>query len=56
MIVPFEITAVKIIDGGVTLSIKAYSLSQNYTKVNSDAVEIAKKVFDKHAILPPPKK
>jgi small conductance mechanosensitive channel len=51
-----EVTAVKIIDGGVTLSIKAYSLSENYAKINSDVVEIAKKVFEKNNILPPPAK
>lgn len=51
-----EITAIKIIDGGVTLSIKAYSLPEKFSVVNSDAVEIAKKVFEKHNILPPPAK
>lgn len=51
-----EITAIKIIDGGVTLSIKAYGLAEYYSLINSDVVEIAKKVFDKHSILPPPSK
>lgn len=51
-----EVAAIKIIDGGVTLSIKAYSLATNYSLINSDAVEIAKKVFEKNAILPPPTK
>ncbi len=51
-----EIAAVKIMDGGVTLSIKAYSLATHYAIINSDAVEIAKKVFEKHNILPPPPK
>lgn len=48
-----EVAAIKIIDGGVTLSIKAYSLSENYSMINSDVVEIAKKVFEKNNILPP---
>lgn len=53
---PPQITAVKIIDGGVTLSIKVCSLVENYSLINSDAVEIAKKVFDKYDIIPPPLK
>ncbi len=48
-----EVTAIKIIDGGVTLSIKPYSLSENYAMINSAVVEIAKKVFEKNNILPP---
>ncbi len=51
-----EVAAIKIIDGGVTLSIKAYSLSADHSLVCSDAVEVAKKVFEKHQILPPPPK
>lgn len=51
-----EITAVKIIDGGVTLSIKAYGLSEHYSSINSDVVEITKKVFEKNSIFPPPAK
>ncbi len=52
-----EVAAVKIIDGGVTLSIKAYSTAENYSLINSETVEIAKKVFEKNNIaVPPPKK
>lgn len=51
-----EIYALKIIDGGVTLSIKSYADAGNLSLVNSDIVEIAKKIFDKHQILPPPPK
>lgn len=52
-----EVYVTKMIDGGVTLSIKAYSLSEDYAMINSDVVEIAKKVFEQHAItLPLPKK
>ncbi len=51
-----EVTAIKIIDGGVTLSIKAYSLAGNYSMINSEAVQIAKKIFEKHNIQPPPSK
>jgi len=48
-----EITAVKIIDNSVTLSIKPYSLAVDYAIINSDVVEIAKKVFEKHGISSP---
>lgn len=52
-----EIAAIKIVDGAVTLSIKAYSTPENFALINSEAVEIAKKVFEKHSIAtPPPKK
>ncbi len=51
-----EVTALKIIDGGVTLSIKPYSLAENFSHVNSEVVQIAKKVFEKNNILPPPLK
>ncbi len=51
-----EVAAVKIIDGGVTLSIKAYSTAENYSLINSEAVEIAKKVFEKYDIIMPPQK
>ena len=51
-----EVAAIKIIDGGVTLSIKAYSLASHFSMINSEAVEIAKRVFEKHQILPPPAK
>lgn len=49
-----EIFATKIIDSGVTLSIKPYSLAANISVVNSDAIVIANKVFEEHSILPPP--
>lgn len=48
-----EVAAIKIIDGGVTLSIKPYSLAHDYAMINSDVVEIAKKVFQENSILPP---
>ncbi len=48
-----EIAALKIVDNAVTLSIKPYSLSENYSVINSDVVEITKKVFDKHKIVAP---
>lgn len=51
-----EVAALKIVDGGVTLSIKAYSNPENYSLINSETVEIAKKVFEKHNIVPPPTK
>lgn len=51
-----EVAAIKIIDGGVTLSIKAYSLSENYSMINSAVVEMAKSIFEKNNILPPPAK
>jgi small conductance mechanosensitive channel len=49
-----EVAAIKIIDGGVTLSIKPYILSENYSMINSAALEMAKTVFEKNNILPPP--
>ena len=51
-----EVAALKIIDGGVTLSIKAYSKADVHSSLNSDIVVIAQKVFEKHNILPPPAK
>lgn len=51
-----EVAAIKIIDGGVTLSIKAYSLAENYSMINSEVVEMAKSIFEKNNILPPPAK
>jgi small conductance mechanosensitive channel len=48
-----EITAVKIVDNAVTLSIKPYSLADNYAMINSDVVELAKIVFDKNEITAP---
>lgn len=51
-----EVTAIKIIDGGVTLSIKPYSLAENFTHVNSEVIQIAKKIFEENDILPPPAK
>ena len=46
-----EITAIKIIDNSVTLSIKPYGLATNYAIINSDVVEIAKIVFEKHFLI-----
>ena len=51
-----EVTAIKIIDSSVTLSIKAYSLSSDFAMISSDTVEIAKRVFEKNEIIPPPLK
>jgi small conductance mechanosensitive channel len=48
-----EIFAVKIVDNAVTLSVKAYSKSENMSQVNSDIVEIAKKVFQQNKIDAP---
>ena len=48
-----EITAVKIIDNAVTLSIRPYGLSTNYSIINSDVVQIANKVFEKNEITAP---
>ena len=48
-----EIFAIKIIDNAVTLSIKAYAKSENISQVNSDIVEIAKKVFHQNKIDAP---
>ncbi|MES2763162.1 MAG: mechanosensitive ion channel domain-containing protein [Bacteroidota bacterium] len=48
-----EIAAVKIIDNAVTLSIKPYSSAANYAQINSDVVEIVKRIFDKHDITAP---
>ena len=49
-----EVAAIKIIDGGVTLSIKPYILSESHSMINSAALEMAKTVFEKNNILPPP--
>ena len=48
-----EITAIRIVDNSVTLSIKPYGLAVNYSIINSDVVEIAKIVFQKHGITAP---
>lgn len=48
-----EVAAVKIADDAVTLSIKPYALPSHFSSVNSDVVEIAKKVFEKHHIITP---
>jgi small conductance mechanosensitive channel len=48
-----EIAAVKIVDNAVTLSIKPYGLSQHYILINSDVVEIVKKIFEQHNITAP---
>jgi small conductance mechanosensitive channel len=48
-----EIVAVKIIDNAVTLSIKAYGKSDDISQINSDIVEIAKKVFEQNKIDAP---
>ena len=48
-----EIVAVKIIDNAVTLSIKAYGQSDDISQINSDIVQIAKKVFEQYKIDAP---
>lgn len=48
-----EITAIRIVDNSVTLSIKPYGLAANYTIINSDVVEIAKKIFQQHGVTAP---
>jgi len=48
-----DIIAVKIIDNAVTLSIKAYGKSDDVSQINSDIVQIAKKVFEKNKIDAP---
>jgi len=48
-----EIFAIKIMDNAVTLSIKAYAKSESISQVNSDIVELAKKVFDQNKIESP---
>ena len=48
-----EIAALKIVDNAVTLSIKPYGLAEHYSMINSDVVEIAKRVFDKNKIVAP---
>ncbi len=51
-----EISAIKIIDNSVTLSIKPYGLCQNFPSINSDVVLIAKEIFEKHNITAPVQK
>ena len=48
-----EIAAIKIADNAVTLSIKPYSLSQHYSKINSDVIETVKLVIEKNKIAVP---
>jgi small conductance mechanosensitive channel len=48
-----EISAVKIADNAVTLSIKPYGLSSNHSSINSDVIQIANKVFEKNGISAP---
>ncbi len=48
-----EIVAVKIIDNAVTLSIKTYGKSDDLSQINSDIVQIVKKVFEQHKIDAP---
>lgn len=48
-----DVVAVKIIDNAVTLSIKAFGKSDDVSQINSDIVQIAKKVFEQHKIDSP---
>lgn len=50
-----EIAAIKIADNAVTLSIKPYGLTEHYSAINSDVIQITKKVFEKHKIVVPVK-
>ncbi len=45
-----EVIALKIVDNGVTLALKPYALAADYGKVNSELVEMAKRVFAKNQI------
>jgi|JI9StandDraft_1071089.scaffolds.fasta_scaffold125542_2 small conductance mechanosensitive channel len=45
-----EITAIRIVDNSVTLSIKPYGSADHYVMIHSDVVQIAKSVFEKHGI------
>jgi small conductance mechanosensitive channel len=49
-----EVAAIKIADGGITLSIKAYCLVDHYSIINSEVVAIAQAVFTKNNVIPPP--
>jgi len=51
-----EVIAVKIVDNGVTLSIKPYASAADHGKVNAEIVEIAKRVFEKNHIALAPAK
>ncbi len=51
-----EVTVVKMLDNGVVLSLKPYSLAQNQVRVNSDVVEMAKLIFEKNDIALAPSK
>lgn len=51
-----EVIAVKIVDNGVTLAIKPYSLAKDQGKVNSEVVEMIKRVFAKNQIIMAPLK
>lgn len=48
-----EISAIKIVDNAVTLSIKPYGLSAHFPGINSDVVLAVKEVFEKHNITAP---
>ncbi len=51
-----EVIAVKMVDNGVTLAIKPYALAINHSKVNSEIVELAKRVFEQNDISLAPAK
>ena len=51
-----EVIAIKIVDNGVTLSIKPYGLAENHSKINAEIIEIAKRVFEKNNIALAPVK
>jgi len=51
-----EVIAVKMVDNGVTLSIKPYALAANHSKVNSEIIELTKRTFEKHNIALAPAK
>ena len=48
-----EVMAVKIVDNGVTLSIKPYSLAGHHPNVSADIVGMAKKVFERNQVALP---
>jgi small-conductance mechanosensitive channel len=51
-----EVVALKIVDNGVTLALKPYTLAADYGKVNAEVVEMAKRVFAKNQIAMAPVK
>jgi small conductance mechanosensitive channel len=51
-----EVTAVRIVDNGVTLAIRPYALAADHGKVNAEVVEMTKRVFAKNQIAMAPVK